>query len=184
MIPTVTDCYAYMAQYGMLENIRAHSLLVARVAVLLTKGLQQAGNSVSLEIIIAGALLHDIAKTSCLNIEEDHAVKGRDICRAQGMPEIAEIVAQHVILQKNGSSKITEIEVVYYADKRVNHDEVVSLEERRTYILERYAGNNESLHQAIMLNFERCKRLEAGIFAQLDFAPSQVADLVDPHLFA
>jgi len=183
MIPTVEDCFGYMKQYEMLDNIHEHSLLVARVATLFVESLQRAGITLSHEIVVAGALLHDIAKTSCLNTEKDHAAIGRDICLAHGMPEIAEIVGQHVILKNHNSNGINEIELVYYADKRVNHDIVVSLEDRLTYILERYAKNNKVRQRAILMNFKRCKGLEAKIFQQLDFAPSQVAELVDPNLF-
>lgn len=183
MIPTAEDCFKYMKQYEMFENIWDHSLLVARVATLFCESLQKFGKPISYEKVVAGALLHDIAKTSCLNTEEDHAAKGRDICLAHGMPEIAEIVGQHVILQEHHSNGINEIEIVYYADKRVNHDKVVSLEERLAYILERYAKGNEVRRRAILVNFQRCKRLESKIFQQFDFTPSQVAGLVDPHLF-
>ncbi len=158
----------------MLANIRAHSILVARVAALLVDNIRQPGVSLSMERAVAGALLHDIGKTACLDTEEDHAERGREICLALGMAEIAEIVAQHVILRDTGQAVFTEEEVVYYADKRVNHDQVVSLEERLAYILERYGRNNARRHQAILLNFSRCKALEARIFARLPFGPDEV----------
>ncbi len=183
MIPTAEDCFAYMKQYEMLDNIRDHSLLVARVATLFVESLHKAGIMISLEKVVAGALLHDIAKTSCLDTEKDHAAIGREICLKHGMPEIAEIVGQHVILKSHSSNNINAIELVYYSDKRVNHDKVVSLEDRLAYILERYAQDNEVRRRAIMMNFKKCKGLEAKIFQQLDFSPSQVAELIDESLF-
>ena len=53
--------------------------------------------------------------------------------------EIAPIVGEHVRLKNyhlNGA--FSEKEVVYYADKRVKHDRVVTLKERQDYIIERY----------------------------------------------
>lgn len=173
-----------MANYGMLANIREHSILVARVAALLVENIRQQGVALSMERAVAGALLHDIGKTACLDTEEDHAERGREICLALGMAEIAEIVAQHVLLRNTGSTTFfTEEEVVYYADKRVNHDQVVSLEERLAYIIERYGRNNARRHQAILLNFARCKALEARIFAGLPFGPEEVATRLDSRLF-
>ena len=47
------------------------------------------------------------------------------------MDEIADIVGEHVTLKSyDPVGFITEQEIVYYADKRVNHAAVVSLEER------------------------------------------------------
>jgi uncharacterized protein len=175
MIPTVDDCFRAMAEYGMLDNIRDHSILVARVTALLVENIQPEGAPLSMGRAVAGALLHDIGKTACLDTDEDHAEKGRQICLALGMDEIAEIVAQHVLLRVKATTDFTEEEIVYYADKRVNHDQVVSLEERLTYILDRYGRNNPARHQAILLNFSRCKALETRIFARLPFDSEEVA---------
>jgi len=183
MIPTVDDCCRLMAEYGMLGNIRDHSMLVARVAALLVDNIRQAGAVLSRERAVAGALLHDIGKTACLNTEEDHAARGREVCLAHGMVEIAEIVAQHVILRDTGREAFTEEEIVYYADKRVNHDQVVSLAERLVYILDRYGRQDARRHQAIRANFERCKALENRIFAGLPFGPVEVAARIDQRLF-
>ncbi|MBW2505843.1 MAG: hypothetical protein JRD19_02095, partial [Deltaproteobacteria bacterium] len=48
-IPGVDECLALMEQHHMLPNIRAHSILVARVAEIITKGLTAAGRDLSLE---------------------------------------------------------------------------------------------------------------------------------------
>lgn len=179
-IPGVQMCFDLMEQYGMLPNIRAHSIVVARVAETITNGLITAGLDLSLEMVRAGALLHDIGKTACLENDADHAAKGFEICLAHKLDPIADIVAEHVILKtyvpENG---FAEKEIVYYADKRVNHDQVVSLEERLEYILERYGMNNEARRQAIKRNYARCWDLEQMIFAVLDFEPDAI-----PGLFA
>ena len=121
MIPTISECFQLMEQYSMLNNIKEHSVIVARVAELLARGLISSGSSISLEKTIAGALLHDIAKTACLDCNDNHADKGHEICMSHGFREIADIVGEHVIL-KNGvpDDCCFEKEIVYYADKRVN----------------------------------------------------------------
>jgi len=178
-IPDINHCLELMEQYDMLPNIRHHSFMVARVAEIITSGLIRAGHELSLETVIAGALLHDIGKTACLDSDDDHAVKGFEICMAHNLGPIADIVAEHVILKnfapENGYG---EKEIVYYADKRVNHDQVVSLQERLTYILERYGLNNEARRRAIRRNYALCQELEQRMFSSLIFAPSDIADLL------
>ena len=142
-IPGVNECLDLMEQYHMLPNIKDHSIIVARVAEIITNGLIAAGHKLSMDRVIAGALLHDIGKTACLDNNDDHAAKGVKICLAHNLDPIADIVGEHVILRNySPGNNFTEKEIVYYADKRVNHDQVVSLEERLTYILDRYGMNN------------------------------------------
>jgi len=180
MIPGQELCFQLMEQYGMLANIREHSIIVARVTELLVRGLLAAGGKVSLEKAIAGALLHDIAKTACLNCNDNHAARGREICLKHGFEEIAEIVGEHVILS-NGvpDDCCREVEIVYYADKRVNHDKVVGLEDRLTYIIDRYSQNNPQRTEAIRRNFEHTRQIEQRLFVKLPWQPEEVADLVN-----
>ena len=174
-----------MEQYKMLTNIRHHSLVVARIADVLVAGLQ--GNTdyplPDRQLCISGALLHDIAKTPCLDGSCDHARAGAAICLEHGYPEIAEIVAQHVILKNYDQNRycrgeFSPLEIVYYADKRVRHNEIVSLEERLAYILDRYSRNKPELQELIRYNFQHCVRLEACLFTFLNFLPEDMAQQI------
>ena len=179
-IPGVNVCLNLMEQYQMLPNIKAHSLMVARVAEIITNGLIAAGHALSLDTVIAAALLHDIGKTACLDNDDDHAARGFEICLAHDLEPIADIVAEHVILKNYApESGFTEKEIVYYADKRVNHDQVVSLEERLAYILARYGMNNALRCRAIKINYARCQDLEQRMFTLLPFRPADIADLLN-----
>ena len=115
----------------MLDNIRAHSQVVAMVAGELVEGLVQLRPTHSelpdRQQVVVGALLHDIAKTICLETGCRHAETGQQMLEELGFPELGEIVAEHVVLKefrkehyKRGSFHPKEI--VYYADKRVRHD--------------------------------------------------------------
>ncbi|HDO30002.1 MAG TPA: HDIG domain-containing protein [Desulfobacteraceae bacterium] len=171
----------------MLPNIRRHSIVVARVTWRLIDSLQRS-DLLSAPVpdqglSVAGALLHDIAKTTCLAAGCDHAEVGAEICRRHGYPGIARIVAEHVILrghdpQRYRRGAFTAREIVYYADKRVRHEEIVSLDERLDYILEHYGRNDLLLHELIRKNFARCVELEHHMFSFLPFAPGQLADTV------
>jgi len=178
-IPGVNECLDLMEQYHMLPNIKDHSIVVTEVAGVITNGLIAAGYDLSLETVIAGALLHDIGKTACLDNDDDHAARGLEICLAHNLETIADIVAEHVILKNYAPQNgFAEKEIVYYADKRVNHDKVVSLEERLDYILERYGMNNEVRCRAIKRNYARCQDLEKRMFSFLTFDPADISELL------
>ena len=179
MIPSTDQCFALMTEYGMLDNIKAHSIIVEKVASLLARGLRQAGQKVALEKVSAGALLHDIAKTECLRTKEDHAKRGKQICLDHQLDEIADIVAEHIVLLDFDSNHgVREKEIVYYADKRVNHDAVVSLDDRLEYLLDHYGRNENSLCDLIRKNFSLCRDVERKLFSLLSFRPEDIAFMI------
>lgn len=178
MIPAPEECFRLMDHYRMLPNIRAHSLVVARIADLLARAMpmRQGGAALDPDLAVAAALMHDIGKSLCLDNGEDHSRLGEEICLSHGFAELAPLVAQHVILDQASfpHGPLTEKELVYYADKRVNHDRIVPLSARLTYILERYGENDPARHAAILENFERCLVIESGIFEGLEFGPDEL----------
>jgi hypothetical protein len=84
-----------------------------------------------------------------------------EICIQNNFFEIADIVREHVRLKKyEPDDAVNAREIVYYADKRVNHDRVVSLEERLEYLLVRYANGKEIIGHLIKKNFTECREVE------------------------
>ncbi len=184
--PDIATCIRLMDEYRMLDNIRHHSLVVARVADALITGLEDESGlapAADRKLVIAGSLLHDIAKTPCLQDRCDHAVRGAEICARHGYPTVARIVKEHVILAEHDVSRyknglFTAGEIVYYADKRVRHAEIVNLEERLEYIINNYGNNDPRRHALIRKNFERCREMEEALFAILPFAAVELEDRV------
>lgn len=184
MLPSVVQCFQLMKQYEMLANIRAHSLMVARVARLIGRDLVRAGHDLSLELIVGAALLHDIAKTATLSTDQRHDELGREICLRHGFGELADIVAEHVVLKDwDTEQRCTEKEIVYYADKRVLHDEVVSLDARLDYIISRYGNGDEVLHAKIRRNFIQAHIIEERLFSELDFTPAELGECLRGDVF-
>jgi len=181
-IPGINTCIQLMDKHGMLDNIRHHSLVVARIADRLSLELLDDPITASAgerALILAGALLHDIAKTGCLDGSCDHAAVGAELCHSHGYPEIAAIVEEHVILKEHDPDRyrcgvFTPREIVYYADKRVRHTQIVSLEERLEYILERYGNNDPERYRLIRENFQRCLELEEALFRALPFKADEL----------
>lgn len=180
--PSLAECIGLMEQYGMLANIRHHSLVVARLAEQLHAGLCAFAPErppTDRNLVISGALLHDIAKTPCLGSNCDHAKAGAEICRQHRFPEIAAIVEQHVILwdydpERYQAGHFTAREIVYYADKRVRHNVVVNLNERLEYILDHYGKGNSERRKLIRENFNKCITLEHHLFHWLPFGPKDL----------
>jgi putative nucleotidyltransferase with HDIG domain len=185
-LPDIPRCLQLMEDFSMWENIRRHSFMVARVADQLLLHLQQSEDKLSLpdrDLIIAGALLHDIAKTKCLQENCSHAEIGARICQDLGLSAIAEIVGNHVVLshfnlQQYEKGIFGATEIVFYADKRVRHDEVVSLDARLEYILGKYADNNPHKEAFILQNFSQCRRMEQHIFSHLEIEPEDIQHLL------
>ncbi|MDK9709061.1 MAG: HDIG domain-containing protein [Desulforhopalus sp.] len=182
-LPSIARCLSLFDEYEMLDNIRAHSILVAQVATSLIDALAAAGKCPgplpNRQEAMAGALLHDIAKTMCIKTGCHHAEVGQQICLELGYPEISEIVAEHVVLKNfpvdlYQGGVFTAKEMVFYADKRVLHDQVVPLSSRLDYILKRYGQGNPLKEKFIHLNFQRTVDLEKYLFGFLDFTPDEV----------
>ena len=177
-IPTPSDCLALMAAHGMLPNIREHSLLVREVALRLGTSLVEAGCALHLDLIEAGALLHDLGKTACLGTSLNHAECGAQALETAGYPEVAQVVREHVFLQSAGEDPraIREAEVINYADKRVLHTRVVTLAARFVDLRERYGQNAEARSRLAGLE-HKTRRLEAKLFAHLSFNPGDLLEL-------
>lgn len=182
-----------MDRYAMLANIREHSHIVARVAETIVKGLQlperQGAAPPDLDLVLAGALLHDIAKTKCLDGSCQHAEEGMLICAEHDYPEVASIVGQHVILNSFNADDYRRgcfpaREIVYYADKRVRHTEIVPLSQRLDYIIDHYSGGSDHITRRIRQNFDRCVELENCLFGYLPFEPDELAEVVDTTPFS
>jgi uncharacterized protein len=166
-----------MADLGMLENVAAHCRQVCRVSLLLTDHFNLP--SLNRDLIRAAAVLHDITKTRSFLTCEDHAETGARLLHDLGYPEVAEIVGQHVRLDRYFASKeTTEAEIVNYSDKRVLHDRIVPLSERMGYILEKY-GSVPERKRDILLLWEKTERLEERLFGVLPFAPADVSRLLE-----
>ena len=178
-IPTKKQCYQLMCEMQMMDHIVVHSLQVCRVATLLTKHLNKVHDRLNLDLIRSAALLHDITKTRSFKTREDHALTGGEFLSDSGYPEIGDLIRQHVKLDKySDTGTIEETEVLNYADKRVLHDEIVVLDRRLDYILERYA-ETPAHRERIRWIWERTRELEAKVFDDLSFGPEDLNRLLN-----
>ena len=171
LIPSRTECMELLRQFDMPQHIRRHSLLVAEVALFLAVRLNRNSSRLDLPLIEAPALLHDIGKVSGLKTGEDHAALGAQMLEGIVAPAVARIVMEHITLDSSQvSGPVTESLIVNYADKRVRHDQVVSVEDRYHDLIERYAKAPPQV-QFLRHKLDLCSELERTIFSHLTIAP-------------
>jgi molybdenum cofactor cytidylyltransferase len=125
-IPSVRECVALLEQkFQMNGRIRAHSDKVAEVALSLAKALNKKGCGLNLKLIVAAALLHDLAKGS-----PNHAAVAAEALTELGYPTVAEVHRSHMDTRPLFNQPISPHEVVCFADKLVQEDRIVPIEAR------------------------------------------------------
>ena len=169
-VPSKIECFELICRMQMMDHIVAHSRRVCQVALVLADGLARENVDLNRELIQAGALLHDITKTRSFATRENHAESGGELLAELGFPDVGDIVRQHVKLDAYpGDARFSEAEVVNYADKRVLHDQVVPLDRRMRYIVERYC-HGEADRRRVGWLWEKTRGLEARLFRCLPFS--------------
>ncbi len=183
-IPSTHECMEMLKEAKLQDNMMAHSIIVNRISMLLAKKLIEKGEKINLELVNAASLLHDLDKQATLYDGQNHGYHSYRILMEKGYPEIATIVKKHVLtaVLKNGDAKEGlenwEEKIVFYADKRANNDEIVSIEERYEYMLKRYGTNRPAAYNTILSTKEPVLKLEREIFSKLDIKPEDVKNLV------
>lgn len=177
-IPDEKACLALLRKLATPEHIIDHSLQVWRVGKLLGEGLIRSGQDVDLDLLRASCLLHDIAKYPCIVSGKGyHDRVGQEMLNQEGLPSVARIIVQHVVLRNDTGEAIKEEHLLNYSDKRVIHDRIVSLDERFQYLEETY-GKFPQAKEALEALRNSTRRLEQRIFALLDFEPEDMSELI------
>jgi len=205
-IPTAAECLALWDQYHTPGNVRLHCAKVRDVAVYLGGRLNDGGERVDLALTEAGALLHDWLRfVGVHNIQLKHfqvapTMEDMEFWRALnlrfaglshsqaaaaelatlGYPDaLVQVVARHdfsSIIDPDRQPRSWEERLIYYADKRVLHDTVVTLTSRFTDGAERYPEFTSRPGQ--QLKVAAAFELEKEIFDILAEDPERLAELL------
>lgn len=143
-IPSQAECNVILNRLKVSDRVRTHGRLVADVARKLAVHLNRAGLQIDVNLVFAAGTLHDLAKG-----QADHARLGAKMLKNMGYPKVAKIVAVHHDIDHEADLPPDEAAVVYLADKLVQSDCIVSINERFAGAMERYAVNAGTL-EAIM----------------------------------
>ncbi len=170
--PDENRCLQLLEMHNVPGHIVEHCRSVALVSHELAVLCNEAGISVDKGLVRAGALLHDIAKMECIELDCNHAERGAELLKSLDLDAVASVVRQHVQLDRplDAYPVPDEAMIVNYADKRIKHTSYVSLDERFDDLLRRY-GSTEAACEYLKKMFEDTKKMEKLIFERLDVEP-------------
>ncbi len=150
---TRKECFDLLEKHKTPQNVKNHCIKVSEVAVRLAEALNRKGFQLDVAAIERAALLHDIAR-----VHPRHAQMGSEILKSQGEHVLENIIRQHMELDPQNIHTISEVTLVYLADKVVKEDEIVTVEERYSYAEEKFSENPivlknvlQSKHSAIAI---------------------------------
>ncbi len=176
-IPTEAECEAVFSRFKVSGQVIAHSRVVAELARTLAVLLNCAGLSLDLPLILAAGRLHDIARG-----QPNHAGAGSKLIAEMGYPRVGAVVAKHMDIQSHGPS-VDETDLIYFADKCVEEDRLVSLEERFERSISRYADRPDILKK-IIRRFEEAQNIGKRIEALLGHPVDNVVRLYERSITA
>ena len=139
LCPSLSICRKIQNYFQMSNTVKAHSDKVLMIAMRISNQLNKRGIKLDNKIIIASCLLHDIAKG-----RPNHAGVGAEWLKDMGYTKISPIVKEHMELE-NISRIPKEKEVVYLADKMVDGNKIVTIEEKFSAKEKMYENNHEAL---------------------------------------
>jgi len=212
-LPTRKECLAIIEEHHVPPHIVKHSLAAAKLAVFLAQRLTEKGITVDVNLVDRACLLHDIVRIcdfkelDCNRFEQPVTVEDKakwqqlrakyegiphehaayDILKDK-FPALALAIKKHryiAVLDEEEKPNTWEEKLVYYADKRVMHEEIVPLEERLTEAHKRnvFFYDTEAQSKIITAKVDSLiHRLEKEIFDKIDFNPHQITDeFIDSH---
>lgn len=167
-VPSENECVEILRRAGCGSDVIAHALFVKEVALKIASKCHQ---KVNLDVLVAGALLHDIGRAITHGVA--HGVKGGEIARKIGLDErVVGIIERHVgggitaqeaerlgLGRKELVPQTLEEKIVCLADKLVAHDRVAGIEAEIKKLEEK------GLHEAA----ERVKKLYQEVSELCDF---------------
>jgi len=121
-------------------SIAVHCRAVSVAAHRLAGALRTAGVTLDLELVRTAALLHDIARA-----EKDHAGAGSRLLVCHGFIRLAPIVAVHMDLAVRRDQPVDEAQVVYLADKMMDGDRCVDMEQRFRRKMAEFNGDHRAV---------------------------------------
>jgi putative nucleotidyltransferase with HDIG domain len=159
-IPTGAECEAILAGQSVEPTIIRHVRMVADVAQRIALALVRSGVSLNLELVRAGALLHDLAKG-----QPNHAEVGAAILRSMDFPRVATVVGAHTDLDFTGD-RLDESAIVYLADKLVRGERLLTISQCFQPALTRFSDNPLAL-RAVQIRMATAKAVALAVETRL-----------------
>ena len=174
--PDLDACKALWDKYCMPAHIRDHCNQVALIVATLGAKTADLGARISRPVLLAGALLHDLAKAYTIEYGGSHAQFGAAwVLRETKNFRVAQMVYHHMHWPWDVdifNDAVLGPLLLVYADKRVKHDRIVGIEERFDDLFRRY-GHTEASRLLIMESKEQGLRIERALSERLGVTVSE-----------
>jgi len=165
---------SFYRRYAYPAWLRDHCLLVGRIGAVLAASHTAVDDP---ETVTLGAYLHDIGRSPLLaGDERDHGDLGALILRAEGLARCAELARRHpvyAVLDARTEPRSLAEKIVNVADRRGGM-RVMPIDERTTETARRHPRYAEQIERARPI----VRRVEAEVFADLPFAPDDLARIL------
>jgi len=149
--PSLGQCLAWLDEWDVPDNVRAHSAVVANSAYVLAVLMRNRGILVDPVLTHRGGLLHDIDKIATLKMDGAHGRMGAEFLDAQGYPRLAEILREHImtrVMRPEARDWGWEVKLVFFCDKLVEGDGIVPFDQRLDALKIRYPYYVEKMESA------------------------------------
>lgn len=182
-LPTDEEIVALYQQYQTPPHIQDHMRAVAAIAIELGRYHQA-----NLLLVEAAAKLHDLVRIpeqwpclpATIATPQPHAEINYLILQTT-YPEVAAAIRPHSLMTILAEQPFPNLEakLVYYADKRVNHAEVVDLVDRLQLGKQRWHVPTADDRSAELLT--KLTALETDLFSPVPYDPNQLKTHLKTH---
>ncbi len=156
-LPSELRCLELLRERGASEGLVAHSLAVAAVAAALATALNERDQCLCVPLVVAAALLHDVARA-----EPRHAEAGAALLERLGYWRVAPAVRRHMRLDEAAGGDLDEAQVLFLADKLVQDDGLAGSDARFAQRLRRHAGDEAAL-RGVRERLEEARLVQARV---------------------
>lgn len=157
-IPSPEECMVLLVEKCFVsKKVLAHCCMVAEVASSLASALKGQGWAINQQLVVAAALLHDMAKG-----RPDHAATAKNMLKKLGYPRVAELVGDHMNTAVREDHVVDELDVVRLSDRVVEENRVVRLEHKFENKMRRHKSD-EKVAEAIRERYRQCRMLKQKV---------------------
>jgi uncharacterized protein len=200
-LPTQEQCLQYFETYKVPNNIKKHCLKVQEVALFLAFKLKEAGVKVDVELVSAGAVLHDLFKMAAIkdilsnnkyhdnfSFTEEQLTMREELRKKypgkhenkiayeifkDEFPELALTLLRES--DHDLKDKKLEESLINYVDYIIFKEKIVPLQKRFDYFMEIYNPPKEYWQRAL----DQSKETEQMIFKKLDIKPEELQKVMN-----
>jgi len=195
---------AYYDEWATPMHVREHCRIVTHVAMEVARAMMRKGEIINATLLYTSGMLHDMARvcdmmtfgrdkihepisktkwSKWLKLREQYSGKKHpEIAYHQlqerGFSETAEVIRLHQTISMGnemGAFDTIEKKLINYADKRVKHREIVSIQERFRDGNERYGSSNSPELSQLFVDLEQATlEMERELFRGLDIKQGDI----------